>query len=257
MRLLVAIVVALVAMRDAAAAPRKVLVLKLDGDADSAERARLQGELARLATEGDVVVTNGETTFAETASAVGCDPDTAACVDLVRETLAVDEIVYGRATTAPDRRVDLDVHRSRAGEPTKDEHTSVVPGEPVDFTPAPRPRPRPAADGEHHRRNIAIALLVGGGVAVLIGITMWSDAHTDQAAIDSHPISTLTEIQDLKRIEDEATTSSRVGNLLMLVGIGLGAGGGYLLYEDRMARRVTVAPGPIDHGAGITLGGAW
>ena len=113
------------------AAPRKVLVLKLDGNADPAERARLQGEVARLAHEDNVVVTMGDTTLAETASLVGCDPAAPACLESVRQTLGVDEIVYGTATVAPDHRVELDVHHL----PPKDQHATVGPGESVSSRP--------------------------------------------------------------------------------------------------------------------------
>ena len=255
MKLAVAIVVALLSTREAVAAPRQVLVFKLDGDADPAERARLQTELARLAADPDAVVTSGETTFGETASAVGCDPDSAACVELVRQTLAVDEIVYGRAKRAPDGRSDLELHRSRAAAPTRDEHASVAAGEPVVL--GPPTRPRPAGGGEHARRNYAIALFVGSGVAILIGATLWSDAGHKQDQIDAHPDATLAQVQDLVKLEDRATTSARFGNVLMLVGLGLGAAGGYVLYEDRKATRVTVGAAPMASGAAVTLGGAW
>jgi len=254
-RLAIAIAVALMSAGDAAAAPRKVLVFRLEGDAEPAERGRLQRELAHLATESDVVVTTGETTFAETASAVGCDPDTAACVDLVRQTLAVDEIVYGRATRTPEHRVELDVHRSRAGATARDERATVAPDGSVVLGPAPRPRP--ALGGLHRRRNYAIALFVGSGVAILIGATLWSEAHQDQGQIDSHPTATLAQVRNLAQLEDHATTSAWFGNALMLVGLGLGAAGAYVLYEDRKARHVTVGAAPLAHGGGIAVGGSW
>jgi len=44
-------------------------------------------------------VTTGDTTFAETAAAVGCNATAPGCADTVMTTLSVDEIVYGTATT--------------------------------------------------------------------------------------------------------------------------------------------------------------
>src|SRR6185503_5454594 len=82
-----------------AAAPAKVVVLPLDGDAPADTRNSIGAELA-TAAQHDGEVTTGTTTFRETAAAVGCDPDDAACATTVLSTLGVDEIIYGTATAA-------------------------------------------------------------------------------------------------------------------------------------------------------------
>jgi hypothetical protein len=252
-RLVVAIAIALTwfAMRDATAAPRKVLVLKLDGNVDPAERVRLQAEIARLATERDVEVTSGNTTLAETASAVGCDPSQTSCLETVRQTLGVDEIAYGTATVAPDHRVELDVHHL----PPKDQHASIVEGEPLVYgahrsTP-PSPQPQHAVD--RRDRNFAIAAFAGSGVALLIGITLWTQESSKQDDIDAHPTMTTAQLQDLKQLEDQASTYGWYGNAMMVIGLGLGGVGAYLLYRDHQQHPVVVAPTP----GGIAIGGVW
>ena len=70
----------------------KVLVLPLDGNTPAAQRDGINASVVKLAKSkigGDVSV--GETTFNETAAAVGCDPALASCAEQVRTTLAVDE----------------------------------------------------------------------------------------------------------------------------------------------------------------------
>src|SRR5258706_13023263 len=63
------------------AGARKVIVLTLDGDADPALRTRLQQSVVKAARANGDGVTIGNTTFAETAAAAGCDPATPACAD--------------------------------------------------------------------------------------------------------------------------------------------------------------------------------
>jgi threonine dehydrogenase-like Zn-dependent dehydrogenase len=253
-KILVACAVAVLSAREASAAPKKVLVLKLDGTADPAERERLQNEVARLAREGDVVVTLGNTTLAETASAVGCDPAAPACIETVRQTLGVDELVYGTATENADHKVELEVHHP----PQKDERATVAPGEPVSFggpvVPdklAPVSFDAPAVD--HRQRNYAIAAIAGGGVAVLIGLTLWSQESSTQDAIDKHATMTTAQLLDLKQLEDQASSYGWYGNAMMVIGLGLGGVGAYLLYRDHGAHQVVVAPAP----GGVAIGGVW
>jgi len=66
-------------------------------------------KLARK-TAGNVA--NGDTTFAETAAAVGCDPAAADCAETVRTTLGVDELVWGTATWTNARPTWLSIARS-------------------------------------------------------------------------------------------------------------------------------------------------
>ncbi len=97
----VALVTTIALLTNVVAEPRKVLVLPLDGDAPAEQKKQLDDSIVKMArakVQGDVTV--GDTTFAETAAAVGCDPATPACAETVRTTLGVDEVIYGKATTA-------------------------------------------------------------------------------------------------------------------------------------------------------------
>lgn len=253
-RIAIAVLLALLSTRDATAAPRKVLVLKIDGTVDPAERARLQAEVARLARATDVEVTMGDTTLAETASAVGCDPVEATCVESVRQALGVDEIAYGTASPGADHHVELEVHHL----PQKDQHASVAPGEPVVFAGLvspfdERPEVPVAPVTDHRQRNYAIAAIAGGGVAVLIGLTLWSQESSTQDLVDAHPTSTTSDLLDLKRLEDQASSYGWYGNAMMVIGLGLGGVGAYLLYRERGPHHVVVAPAPM----GIAIGGVW
>lgn len=107
----IVLVVLLVASTIVHAAPRKVLVLPLGGNADPALRAKLSASIGRLARVVDGEVTAGKTTLADTAAAAGCDPDTASCIESVRKMLGVDELVYGSANVERGQ-VTIVVHRT-------------------------------------------------------------------------------------------------------------------------------------------------
>ena len=109
------LLVALVAV----AAPRKVLVLALDGNAPQSVRGKLAQSVAKLAHAIEGKVQTGNTTYSETAAAVGCDPNTPACTDNVLSTLGVDEIVWGEANVEGGQlRVSL--HRATKGFPARE-----------------------------------------------------------------------------------------------------------------------------------------
>jgi hypothetical protein len=160
----------------AAGAPNKILVLPVDGAADAATRARLTTRIVRLARTLDGQVATGETTFADAALAVGCDPSSAGCSEQVIATLAVDELVWGTTTKidrrsqiagggdpdgsaggaggkAPrgiDRQIRLSVRRATRGLPAREVLITITPGEPmerVDAAMAPLFGP-PRAAGE-------------------------------------------------------------------------------------------------------------
>jgi hypothetical protein len=103
----------------AAADPHRVIVLPLDGNADPAVRTKLSASLEKLAHQIDGTVTTGDTTFAETAAAVGCDATAPGCADTVMTTLSVDEIVYGTATTT-NGQTTVVVRRATKGSSPKE-----------------------------------------------------------------------------------------------------------------------------------------
>ena len=124
-----AVALGLVMATTAAAAPRKVLVLPVDGNADAATRSRLTAQIARLARGLDGEVGTAEATFADTALAVGCDPRAPRCSDEVIATLGVDELVWGTATR-DGAQTRLVVRRAGKGGPAREVSTTVAAGEP-------------------------------------------------------------------------------------------------------------------------------
>lgn len=292
----------------AGAAPRKILVLPLDGNADPALRAKLSTSIQRLARVADGDVTPGRTTLNDTAMAVGCDPTTAACIDSVRKTLGVDELVYGNADVERGQ-VTIVVHRTGV-KPGQSKHisTTIAATDPADradpailplFTgastsstadpdPALPPHgdaisttttpessvgtttdpsamppldPVPAApEGSRKQRNMGIAMAVGGGAMVLIGLALWSSKASIQNEIDNHPTMTRRDFDELAELESTASTRAWAGNLVFLGGLALGGYGGYLLWQDHKSRAsATLAPRPVETGTGamLTLRGRW
>ena len=177
------------------AAPRKILVMPLDGNVDQATRARLNDAVLRMAKKLPGSVTVADTTFDETAAAVGCDPAAPACAETVRATLSVDEIVFGRATsgdttTLAVRRVRATgapisataVVRSDDNETATDDAIASAFGllAAQDRPAPPAPRAAPSlvpADRPPHiasTRTRGILITVGGGTALVAGLVLWS-----------------------------------------------------------------------------------
>ena len=277
----------------AIAGPRTVLVLPIDGNADATTRAKLTTSVQKLARVIEGQVQPGDTTFAETAAAVGCDPTTPACAETVRTTLGVDEVVYGTATAqgtkvtvvvkrkvkdrAP-KEVSATVSASTPAqaeptllplfsteiedvpEPTRD---PVVQPDPI-ATPTPDPDPDPVAEPPppvvppkkptSQKRALGISAIIGGSAIFLAGLGLWSTASGMQDDIDRHPVEDLEDIRALRALEGKASSRAWFGNLCVVVGLALGGYGGYLLYKDREGRRVTVTPTPVPGGgAGVTI----
>lgn len=301
-----ALVVLVLSAPALAGPPHKVLVLPLDGNADLVTRTKLTASVQRLARVLDGDVQPGDTTFADTAVVVGCDPRAAACAEAVRATLGVDELVYGTVTVQKGqlavivrRKVkDVPPRELSTTMSEKDPPASLEPallplfsavrpdgkppdgkppdgkppdGKPPDGNPPDKQPDTKLPDGKQpdgklrepgpgptdSRRSFAIAGVVGGSVMFVIGLTLWSSKSGLQTQIDSHPTDTLAELQDLKALEDKASTRAWLGNLLVIGGLGLGGYAGYVLYKDHKAPRVMVTPMPLEGGGGVTLSGGF
>ena len=304
----------------ALAAPHKILVLPLEGNAPTALRTTLGAEVTSLAqTLG--TLTPGDTTFSDTADAVGCDPAKPTCVDTVMSTLGVDELIWGTATTQAGTTT-VEVYRASRGQPpqtatatlaahadpetarpelarlfpaaktattatttnttaatttamtttattTTAETTTTGPATeqtgpgPLDTTTHPPPPPAttgvgttaPAPDRD---RTLGLGLSIGGGIALLVGFSLWLEASSVQGDIDGHPTSTLADFQDLAALENKAGNYATAGNVMAFVGIGVGAAGAYYLWKAH-GHITSVAPAPAAQGTGMTLtiGGRW
>ena len=116
----------------ASAAPRHVLVLRAEGNADAATRANVDQQVTKLAKtlEGNIEV--GEITFADAAAAVGCSGSEAQCRDDVLGMMGVDELVSTSVSAMPSGDVRVIVHRIPKGAATKDAQTTVPAGTPLD-----------------------------------------------------------------------------------------------------------------------------
>ena len=282
-----ALVVVLAVTAPAAAASRKLLVLPVDGTADAATRARLTADIARLARTLDGQVATGSATFADTALAVGCDPQAPGCSDEVIATLGVDELVWGTATREGGQ-TRLIVRRAVRGGAVRDVTTTIAAGDSGDRTttalaplfspaepahaPAPAPtappsapatapapdtptapEPAPGPTEDRRDRTVGIALVAGGGLGIVLGVALWASYSSLQSSIDSHPVRNSADLQDLKSLEDKASTRAIAGDVFMLAGLAAAGIGGYYLYRDHKRHAVAIAPAPIAHGAGLTL----
>lgn len=108
----------------AGADPRHVLVLKTEGTADAATRAKIDAAVLKLAKGIDGQVTAGDISFDDATAAIGCKPEAQACKDEVLSTLAVDEVVIATATRKPGG-IDVTVRRIAKGTPQRDATTRI------------------------------------------------------------------------------------------------------------------------------------
>ena len=280
----------------ASAAPRKVLVLPLDGNAPGAQRSKLNASVVKMAKKnltGDVTV--GDTTFAETAAAVGCDPESIECAQTVLTTLAVDEIVYGSASK-DGKSIKVVVKRVQKGSDARSEETLIAatdsadkaepkleavftdkpaePPPPVDPPPPPaegsgsavveppkeRPRPAPGiAFFDTKERIMGVSFGAAGVIAIVVGISFWVGKSDIQGQIDGHATNTLNDFQELEDLEDEAASKALWGNVFFGLGVVLGGASAYMFYRDSKNREAAVSAQPTETGTGavITYGGRW
>lgn len=276
---IIALTTAVALVSSVMAQSRKVLVLPIDGNAPSEQRASLDASVVKLARDkigGNI--TTGDTTFSETASAVGCVPDEPGCGETVRSMLGVDELVWGTAMTA-NGATTVTVHRVSAsrGEQTQSAViTETDGGDQAEgdiealFAPTTGSDGSGSASGperppgksffDTRERKLGVALLGGGTIALVIGFSLWSKAGSLQDQIDSAPTTTLAEIDALRALEDRAGSRALWGNVFVVLGAAAAGFGGYYLWKDRKNRRAaTLAPAPVDTGTGMSfvLRGAW
>jgi hypothetical protein len=314
------------------AGPHKVIVLPLDGSADPALKAKLDAIVRSLAKAipGDVTV--GDATFSETATAVGCDPNKASCVDTMLSTLAVDEIVWGNVTSGSGGTAIV-VKRATKGERAHEQTVLLTADEPPE---AAEPRLSPefgvaassppagrgsAKDGTSEssslkvgatesgsvkvgatesgsakvvatgsgstkaaatgsasvtatasgsgsppapaepwssQKKLGVGLAIGGGALVVLGLSLWATEDSLQGDIDTAPVATGADITHLKDLESRANGYAWGGNIVMLLGLGAGGYGAYLLWKDHKEHTVvTPAPPPTGTGMTFVLRGAW
>lgn len=265
----------------AVAAPRKVLVLPIDGSVDPAVRARLNGSVQRLAKALDGAVTVGDTTFDETAAALGCDAETPACAESVRSTLGVDELVYGRATTTGSQTT-LIVRRvgnkaapregttTIATEETPEQAdatvdtqlaplfdtTSTEPPPTTELPPTTVPPTTQVDQPSNSARTRGILLTAGGGAAVLLGVILWANVSSTQGEIDDANPVDEDDFRALEEKENKAQRNAIIGDVLVVAGVAVAAWGAWTIYKSRDAD-VTITPTATPTAAGVSIGGHW
>lgn len=279
-RALGALVVLVVGWHVVEAAPRKVLVLPIDGSVDPATRTRLNARVLELAKHVDGTVTVGDTTFHETAAALGCDAEQQACADSVRATLGVDELVFGTATTT-GTQTTLVVRRVRSKTAWREGSATFSVDDPperadavvdnelatlFDMTPAPLPPTTPPPDATlpsaqptdqpASGRTRGILLVAGGGLGIVLGVVLWANVRSTQDEIASANPLTANDFRALVDKEDKAQRNAIIGDVLFVAGVGVAAWGAWTIYQSREAS-VTVAPTATPTSAGVAIGGHW
>ncbi len=275
----------------AAAAGRKVLVLAIDGDAEPALRERLATIAVELSREDGAEVTTGDTTLAESAAAIGCDPVETTCAEAVRATLGVDELVFGSARTAGGETTIV-ISRISQDQPRRDETITIkADAKPEAAEPALRTlfvrhagsgaaapsigpgsdagtgagsgTPGAAEDPATHdtlfatrERKLGYGFAAGGTLVTLIGLALWSSESSLQSQIDSAPTRSLADIQALRSLEDRANAHAWEGNVAVVLGLAAIGVGTYYLVEDHRLR-ATATPAANGVGAVVGLGGPW
>jgi len=115
----------LCAARVAAADAHHVLVMRSEGNADAAARAKIDTQILKLAKNLEGNVEAGDISFTDAAAATGCAPNEPACKDEVLGTLGVDEVVVTTVNTVPGG-VEVHVKRLAKGNAPR-ETVSLVP----------------------------------------------------------------------------------------------------------------------------------
>lgn len=122
---------AMAVVAPAAAAPRRILVLPVEGTAAEATRARLTARILRLARALEGQVSVAEATFSDTALAIGCRPQAPGCTDEVIATLGVDELIWGTAT-GDGAQTRLVVRHAAKGAASREAWATIAADDPAD-----------------------------------------------------------------------------------------------------------------------------
>ena len=107
---------------------------------------------------------------------------------------------------------------------------------------APRGPPPPSCRGASDKK-LGVGLAVGGGALIIVGLAMWASESGVQSDIDAAPDQSASDIQHLKDLESKAQGYAWGGNIAMVLGLGAGGYGAYLLWKDHK-EHTTLTPAP-------------
>jgi hypothetical protein len=161
--------------------------------------------------------------------------------------------LFSPPTTAPER-----APRPPTAPPSAPPHAATAPVADTPSAPSPdvvdaAPAPSPAPAEGRRDRTTGIALIAGGGLGVVLGLALWASYASLQRTIDDHPVRTAADIEELKSLEDRASSRAIAGDVLVLAGLAAAGVGGYYLYRDHKRHAIAIMPAPIAHGAGLTI----
>jgi hypothetical protein len=262
----------------------------LNGDVD--------GALARGAGRLTPTVARATATLDDTAVIVGCDPAEASCLDAVAAALNVDQLLIARVSVSgADASVEVTavtreaepvtqtfvIHKAtRAADLAKLEEAV-----PVMLEAGEGKKPLPGEDtgtgtgtGTGTDSGIGVGtgtgtgtsgggggggstgplITIGAGVVALAaGGVFWGLASVKQGEIDDAPTSTPEDLDRLADLEAAGQLRANVGNVLVVAGALVAAGGvtWYLLGRKGRDESLHASPVIVPGGAGIAIGGAW
>ena len=121
----------LAAAHVAAADAHHVMVLRAEGNADAATKAKIDTQVLKIAKNLDGSVEAGDISFADAAAATGCSPTEPACKDDVLATMGVDEVVVTTVNTVPGG-VEVKVKRLAKGQAPRESATLISSGQAPD-----------------------------------------------------------------------------------------------------------------------------
>jgi hypothetical protein len=116
----------------AAAAPRHVMVMRADGNADAGWRTRIDTQVLKLAKNIEGTVEAGDISYSDAAAAVGCSVTDLTCKDEVIATMGVDEIVVATVGSGAGGELKVTVKLFAKGAPPKEATTTIAAGQAPD-----------------------------------------------------------------------------------------------------------------------------
>jgi hypothetical protein len=128
----VVVTILVMAAHVVAAEPRKVLVLRSEGNADAGWRTRIDTQVLKLAKNLDGNVEAGDITFSDASTMVGCSITDLTCKDEVIGTLGVDEIVVTTVSASAAGELKVTVKRLAKNQKAQEATAAVPAGQPLD-----------------------------------------------------------------------------------------------------------------------------